>query len=379
MAYNYRRIDVDSHVQEKPDTWTSRMSEAKWGDRIPHLEEVDGNEQWAIDGRSTLWRNGPSLCPAVMPDRLGLPNRWEEVPESVYDVSARLKAMDHDGIDAQAFYPNVAGPAGDTFQGMEPEYEAECVRAYNDYVVEEFYDVSPHRFIPLIVPPYSSIERTVGEVDRCVKKGHRGVILQATPHLRGLPHQSDPYWDPLWAMAQDLQVPVHYHSGAGFAPGMRMPPLPGTEPRRSSASVPSSTFGQMAQNFANFLFAGVLERFPGLTFVGAESGLGWVPYVLEACDHEWESCRLYERGLSRRPSEVFRQQCYIDFWYEQVSVQQYRHIIGVDRIMWETDFPHATSLWPDTERYVALSFEGVPEEEGHQILVENPKKVYKLL
>ena len=376
MGYDYKRIDVDSHIQEKPNTWTSRMSKAKWGDLVPHLRDWEGADSWFIYGEPAA-RRGPALCPAVMPDRVTMPDRWEEVPKSVYEAVDRMKAMDHDEIDAQVFYPNTTGPSGNTFQGMEPDFEADCVAAYNDYTVEEFYQVNPNRFIPLVVPPYSTMDRTVAEVRRAVGRGHRGVIIHGAPQTVGMAHHSDPYWDPLWATAQELGVPVHFHSAAG-APKMRLDSPEDTEPRRVSASGPSSSFGQMAQNYANFLFSGVLERFRDLTFVGAESGLGWVPYVLEACDHEWENCRLYERGLPSRPSEMFQRQAYIDFWYEHVSLQRYRHIIGVDRIMWETDFPHPTALWPDTARYVAASFEGVPEEERRQILVENPKKVYKL-
>jgi predicted TIM-barrel fold metal-dependent hydrolase len=101
----------------------------------------------------------------------------------------------------------------------------------------------------------------------------------------------------------------------------------------------ANAFALLSQIFANLLLGGLLERFPKLTFVGAESGIGWVPYVLEACDYEWELNELYKNGLKRKPSDAFRQQCYVDFWYEQAGIKL-RDYIGVDRILWETDFPH---------------------------------------
>ncbi len=383
----YELIDVDSHVQERPDCWTSRMSKAKWGDRIPHIGVVENpefalymvsptakkREGWFIDGqpRSPF----PSICHAAMPDRETLPAVWDEVPKMVYDARERLKAMDRDGVGAQAFYPNSAGPAGDALQALEPDLEEECARAYNDMLVDEFLAVSP-RFIPLAIMVYSDIRRTVAEVERSVKRGHKGVVMISTPHQRGLPHFNDRYWDPLWATVQDLGVPVNFH-GSGGSAKMLFDILPGTSSRRSRAIRGSAGFSLQAQFFCNFLFSKVLDRFPGLTFVVAESGLGWVPYVLEACDHEWEQCRLYDHGYPTRPSDLFRRNCYVDFWYEQVGLQ-YRHVIGVDRIMWESDFPHPTSIWPESRKHVELSLKGVPEDERRQILVENAKRVYKL-
>ncbi len=371
----YRRIDVDSHIQEKPDTWTSRMSKAKWGDRIPHIEEHDGKEEWVIDGERSGYL---SICPAVMPDRVSWPDRWDEIPLGVYDAHGRMAYMDMDGIDCQVMYANTTGVSGERFQGREPEFEADCVRAYNDALTEEWLAVNPERFVALSVLPHSSMGLSIEEVGRNAKNGHRGLLLFGTPHLRGLPNYSDPYWDPLWTAARDAQMIVSMH-GSGAAPSsMRLDPLPGTEERRHAASLASSGFSIQSQYFANFLFAGVLDRFPDLVFVGAESGIGWLPWLLEACDHAWELGRLWDHGLPNRPSDVFHRQCYVDFWYEVSALQEYRYVIGVDRIMWETDFPHPTALWPDTQKFLSRAFEGVPEDEQHQILAENPKRVYRL-
>lgn len=391
----YARIDVDAHIQEKPDTWTSRMSKAKWGDRIPHLEEYtpqtepgkahdSGNghlvawhprsHRWMINGRPGM--PFPSLCHAVIPDHETLPARWEEVPPSVYDGRARLKAMDQDGVSCEVFYPNVTGPSADAFQGTDPDFEAECVRAYNDHQVDEFLAVSKERFVPLTVVPYSDIERTVGEVVYSAKRGHRGAIMTSAPDQRGLPYFNDRYWDPLWATAQDLGIPINFH-GSGGARRMRVDLMNGTSTRRARALTGSIGFNLQAQYMSNFLFSGVFDRFPSLTFVVAESGIGWIPYVLESCDHEWEQNQLYRQGFTRKPSEIFRQHIYVDFWYEQEGLRN-RHFIGVDRLMWESDFPHPTSLFPESTKYVELSLKGVPEDERQKILVENPKRVYKL-
>ena len=386
---DFKIIDVDAHVQEPADCWTNRMSEKKWGKRIPQLEEVSREERgttpigyfldpkpervhrWTLDGQPHS--PYPSTCHAVMPDRETLPSRWEDVPKSVYDARARLEAMDADGVDAEVFYPNV----GLTFPffGKAPDFESDCVRAYNDMQVEEWLDVS-ERFIPLTMLPFSDIEGTVDELRYTASRGHKGFLMLSAPHQKGLPHLIDSYWDPLWATAEEMQMPFHFHGGSG-AIRMWIDPKPGLSPRFSRAFAGTIGFNLQAQFISYVLFSGILHRFPGLQFVVAESGVGWVPYVLEMCDHEWERCRLSEHGHPTRPSELFRKHGHVDFWYEQKGLA-YHHVIGADRIMWESDFPHPTSIWPNSSRYIEGSLGDVSPEDREMILAGNAKRVYRL-
>ena len=169
----------------------------------------------------------------------------------------------------------------------------------------------------------------------------------------------------------------------------------GNEAFQDSASLTSATFGSglqtihsrafagtigfnlQAQFISYVLFSGILNRFPDLQFVVAESGVGWVPYVLEMCDHEWERCNLSEHGHPVRPSELFKGHGYVDFWYEQKGLA-YHHVIGSDRIMWESDFPHPTSIWPNSSRYIEGSLGHVTQQEREMILAGNAKRVYRL-
>jgi uncharacterized protein len=375
MAFEYKRIDVDSHCQEKPDTWTSRMSKEKWGDRIPRIREVDGKEVWWADGK-LLGPDQLAACHGLMPDRITLPTRWVDVPSMIYTADGRMRAMDTDGVSAQVLFANTAGPAGGVFLGMESELERDCLRAYNDYLSEEFYDVAPHRFIPLAQVPLRNVEFAVAEMEHTSKRGHKGFVMISAPEQYGLPAFADRHWDPLWAAAQELGMAAHFHARAG-ANRLRFGAEPGANLSKHLAIITCNSSSLQAQLFSTFLLSGVLERFPKLTFVGAESGIGWVPYVLEACDYEWERGKLYKSGLPRRPSDMFRQQCYVDFWYEQAGLKM-RDYIGVDRILWETDFPHPTSIFPEADKWLKWSFEGVPEADQHKILVENPMRLYHL-
>lgn len=371
----YTRIDVDCHIQENLECWTSRMSTTKWGDRIPRVVFGEEKDEWYVDGKPTGFL---TICPAVMPDRVTWPTYWSQIPTGVYDAKERTKYMDHDGIDLEVMYAHVTGVSGDRFLGMEPNFELECVAAYNDYQTEEWVQECPGRFMALCVPPHSSIDVTVAEVSRCAKMGHGGVNMYGTPHLRGLPNYSDQYWDPLWATCQDAGIAVHTHGSGSAPPSMRLEPLASWDHRRTAATGAAAGFSIQPQYFSNFLFAGVLERYPTLNFVSAESGIGWLPWLLEACDRAWHQGELWKYGLPLKPSDYFHRQCYVDFWYERSAIQEYRHVIGVDRIMWETDFPHPTSLWPNTKEFLARAMEGVPEDEQRMMLCENAKRVYHL-
>jgi len=218
MTVNNFFISVDDHVQEHPEVWTKRLSRAKWGDRIPRVEKnSDGVEHWIVDGRR-IDLAGVADCGAVMPDRTMNPQRWSEVPASVYDPEERLRAMDAAGIDYAVLYPTIAGVGGEAFGRIEdPELELACVQAYNDWLLEEWAGAS-NRFIPQCIAPLFPADTAAKEIRRCVANGHRGVIYPSIPmELRDVPHINDSIYDPLWAACQELGVPICFHAGASSA------------------------------------------------------------------------------------------------------------------------------------------------------------------
>ena len=386
MEIKHGLISCDSHAQPHKDTWVNRMSKAKWGDAIPHIAEtankahmavpVDGVvDRWFVNGQ-LVQPKGACSCPAAGgTEGQYWPQRWEEVPSYVYDPKDRLWAMDNDGIDAEVVFPNDPFVPAVCFQG-DAEFELDCVRAYNDCIAE-WRQVSD-RYVPLAMIPYlSGIEVTVAEATRAVETGHRGIIMLAEPsHTKdGLQHFNDSYWDPLWAACQEMDAPIHWHSNAGIR--LSIPAWKGYTRLQDEAMRPAAHFSTPAQFIPNLIFSGVLERFPTLKWVCAETGLGWLSYVLEACDHEWDRRHLWTEGVPIRPSELFRRQIYVDFWYEKAGIHQ-RHHIGMDHIMWESDFPHATSTYPESWKFVERSLEGVPKDERDQLLYTNAITLYKL-
>ena len=160
----YGLIGVDEHVQEHPEVWTQRLSRARWGDRIPHIErQSDGAEHWVVDGQK-LPLTGVASVGAAMPDRAREPHSWAEVPTVAYKPAERLHAMDVDGVDYAVLYPIVAGVAGEAFARLtDAELELACVQAYNDWLSDEWASVSK-RFVPQCIVPMWPIDATVKEV-----------------------------------------------------------------------------------------------------------------------------------------------------------------------------------------------------------------------
>lgn len=207
-----RLISADDHVIEHPHVWTDRLSRAHWGDRIPHVErDADGSDCWLIDGRK-LPLLGSGSAAALMPN-CGEPRKWDDLPPTAYRASERLALMDAAGIEASVLYPSVAGIGGEVFASIQdPALERDCVRAYNDWLIEE-WTRNEQRFIPQCIVPLSSITAATDEIYRAVDAGHRGVIFPpAVNQLRQMPHVNEPEWEPLWSACEELRVPICFHA-----------------------------------------------------------------------------------------------------------------------------------------------------------------------
>ncbi len=368
-------ISVDDHAQEQPDVWTERLSKAKWGNRIPHIEkQADGTENWVVDGRK-LPLGGVASAGAAMRDRTEEPQCWQDVPKVAYDPMERLKAMDTDGVDYSVLYPTVAGVAGENFGRLtDPDFELACVQAYNDWLIEEWANRS-ERFIPQCIVPIYPMEATVAEIKRSVKKGHRGVIYPAVPmELRDVPHINEAVYDQLWATCQDLGVPICFHAGSSEA--LQVPPYKGYSPALVGAfraiTRPMSTVSVLV----NLWISRILLRFPDLKVIFGESGLGWGAYILEYTDFQFKGDGLH-RSYDLTPSEMFKRQCYLVGWYDRASIRTRRYI-GTENILWATNFPLATSTWPKSGDTISRCFRDVPDDERQKILWGNAATLYRV-
>ncbi len=375
MKLNYGLISVDDHVQEPPNLWTDRLSPSRWGDRIPHLQRAaDGNQRWVADGRE-LVGGQVARAGAFMADRAREPSCWEDVPTAAYVPSDRLRAMDAAGVDYSALFPTVAGVAGEAFAQLhDEELELACVRAYNDWLIEEWGAASA-RFIPQCIVPVWPTTATIAEIRRAVAMGHRGVVFPAgVMDLREIAHISDPDWDPVWSVCEELEVPLCLH--AGSSPALQYAPAPGLAAARAEALNAMTKPVSSAYVLNLFIFSRILMRHPKLHLVMAESALTWATLDLEWSDHEAAHDGLEKEGYDLSPSQLFRRQCSLNAWYDPVASSI--DYIGAKNIMWSTNMPQATSTWPRTRETVDRCFQGVAAKDREQVLWRNAAALYRV-
>lgn len=385
MAPGFKLISADDHVQEPPDLWLERLSKTKWGDRIPHVAmQPGGVERWVLNGKVVDNRAG-AVTPvarvgALLSDPYADPPTWSDVPKAAYEPAERLKAMDRDGVDVQVLYPGAAGVSGEFLAAIEdPELELACVQAYNDWLIDT-WAASSDRFVTQCLVPVTSVEAAATEMERAIGKGHKGVAMPAAPWRinEGSTHLYDPEWDPFWAKAEELDVPIAFHSGS--APNILLQVYEGLDPHVAKAfdlvRQPTST----GMVLGRFLFSGIGERFPNVKFVFASGGIDWMAFLLEVADHEWE--RICMKGaqpyeMDTAPSDIFHRQCHVTTWFEQVGLRM-RGLIGVNNILWASEFPLETSTYPNSVATVEKNFKDVPRDEREKITSGNTKALYKI-
>jgi predicted TIM-barrel fold metal-dependent hydrolase len=373
-----RFISADDHVIEHPEVWTSRLSKDKWGSRIPHIErQADGSDCWVIDGAKHPLL-GCGSAGALMPDRGAEPQNWSAVPHAASIPQERLKALEAAAIDYSVLYPTIAGIAGEAFGAIsDPELELDCVRAYNDWLIDEWAACSS-RFIPQCIIPLGPMNAAVAEIKRAVTRGHKGVIVPPVPHhLRDLPHINDSYYEPIWQICEELAVPVCFHAGGSAE--LQMPPYEGFSPAISAAFDAISRPVSAVPIVTNLIVSRILERFPGLNIVFAGSSAGWISFALEATDYEFD-----QFGVDRqipyelKPSEAFRRQCYVASWYDSANLRRACRYPGAGNILWAAELPMADSSWPNCLSAAEASLSGLPEQTRSRVLWSNAAALYKV-
>jgi predicted TIM-barrel fold metal-dependent hydrolase len=379
-------VDADTHVVEPPDLWTSRMS-ARHGDLVPHVRWDDKAEEeaWFIgDDRVTAVAGAAQAgWPEYPPDH---PRRWSDADPATWEAKARLARMDEYGIHAQVLYPNVAMFNTGMLQSVDDkELMLSFVRAYNDWQTD-WSSEAPDRLLPMTSLPFWDLDATLAEMARCADQGHRGIIFSQEPGSFGLPRLTDRHWDPMWAAAQEMGLPVNFHIASGDI-SMLDDALPGAGPHASYASMGVSFFMGNARTLALLICGGICHRFPDLNFVSVESGIGWIPFALDSLDWQWKNCgvHLEHPEYELLPSEFFARQIYGCFWFETDTALAAIDRLGADNVLYETDFPHPTSMSPGPASsavappdYLEEHFGHLPEETLRKILHDNAARLYKL-
>jgi predicted TIM-barrel fold metal-dependent hydrolase len=338
-------IDVDTHLTEPPDVWTARVPQALQ-DLVPHIERIEGQDVWMVDGQRIGAPGYYSMAghDGIMP--MSIPQTYDEIDPSMYDAHARLRFLDAQGIRAQVLYPNVGGFGNGYFLQLgDREIVTTCVRAYNDFLTD-WCSADPARLVPITALPFWDIDLALTELDRCLALGHRALNFCNQPQEYGQPPLAHRHWDPIWARAQEAGVPVSFHVGGGSM-GTQFTDTADMGWMTNFAKVSSLIIMDNMRCLGDLIFGGVCHRYPDLRMVSVESGVGWIPGVLETFDWQWRNggVHLEHPEYDLLPSEYFRRQLFGCFWFEQeAAVQAITRY--PDNILYETDYPHPTCQHP---------------------------------
>jgi predicted TIM-barrel fold metal-dependent hydrolase len=370
-------IDIDTHFTEPRDMWTSRAPQ-KLLDRAPHVVlGPEGNEQWVVED---LVLGPPGFCVINKEGEkhygvISLP-RFEDMSFASTNPEARLRYMDEFGLHTQILYPNTLGFAGNNMMKIsDVELRNFCITGYND-AMAEVQRAGKGRLYPQALLPFWDIELAVKELKRCHEQLEiTGFTMTDAPESWGLPFLNDPHWDPLWAESQERGLPVNFHIGSGIIPNM----WAGLEQNnRGIAAVSTMLFMNNMRCLTQLIFSGLLDRFPRLKFVSVESGIGWIPFMLEACEYQMDQNLVNRGGLKLRPREYFQRQIYASYWFENENAARNIELLGADNVMFETDFPHPTCLYPNVREQIQASLSGLERSVQRKVLYETAAKVYNL-
>jgi predicted TIM-barrel fold metal-dependent hydrolase len=363
-------FSTDDHIIEPRDTWSSRVPR-KYLDAAPHVVEEDGQEYWEYeDVRGTTM----GLNAVVgKPHNLWSadPVRFDEMRKGCWDPLERARDLIAEGVTASAAFPTLPRFSGALFASFNDKELADvCVRAWNDFLFDEWCAAAPEMFVPMIIVQLWDPKAAALEIERNLARGARAVILPEEPSPLGMPSWYDTdHWDPVWSTIQAAGVPACMHIGSS---GMK-PFLPpgGTETLRLALGfVPTVTHAM------GMAFGPVPKRYPDIKIVYSEGGIGWVPSAVERAESRitLHGARVGDADVS--PREIFSK----NFWFcampdDDFGIAQ-RELIGVDRIMWELDYPHSNSPWPESSRHAQELLADVSEEDFRLIAHENAEKLF---
>lgn len=350
-----RIISCDDHMDLEnlpPTLWTDRLPKA-FLDRAPKVVDSPEGKVWQANGK-ILGPSGRKAAGKLEKHKLGYR------PGIAKD---RLEDLDRDGVAASVIY---GPPGGIPFP--ERDVADACLRAYNDWA-DEFNAHDRNRLAVLALLPSHTPEVAAAELLRVAKLGHRGAVLSLHESTEPVFFEG---WEKFWAAANDAAIPVHFHLGGG---------VHSLKYRGKSWSYPAHVTVvpmQLDEALVGMVFSGILERYPNVKAVLAESGLGWIPYVLERLDYEYKKYydKIEDYRIKEVPTYYWYRQMFATYEEETFGLQ---HIdkIGADNVMWASDYPHGDMTWPESKKAIMDSELGkLDPVTRRKIICDNAAKLY---
>jgi len=366
---DYKIIDCDQHVIEPPNLWENYLPK-KFHDDAPRLvKDEDGGDAWLLGGNTESL--GLVAAMNQTPETLKWTGvRYEDMHPGITQPGPRLELMDQDGVDAAVFFPPQRTMIYFMFQ-EDKEYSLAGMQAYNNFITD-FCAEDPGRLGGIWQIPATGIDDAVAELQRAKENRAVGVGLATWPSGEFLLSEAD---DAFWAVANELEMPIHIHVGL-------TPPQYKTQKIATKKGGPpqlvafATTMSRMPTLFAEFIFNEVFERFPKLTIVGGEVGAGWVPFLLQELDDRFRRNRVWcESGLTMLPSEYYARNCKVGVVNDQFGIQ-HCDAVGVETMMWCSDFPHHITDWPNSRYLINQMSQGIDADKKRKIFCENAGRLY---
>ncbi|MGK2929985.1 MAG: amidohydrolase family protein [Acidimicrobiales bacterium] len=394
MAEIPRIVSVDDHVIEPAHVWQDRLPE-KYKDLGPRVIQERGNMSFVggnfsyepdPDGQLGDWwvyedKRVPQtrLSAAAGFDRddvkvVGI--TYDEMRDGCYDPKARLEDMDVNHVEASLCFPSFPRFCGQTFMEAEDRVLAElCVAAYNDWMVDEWCGDSGGRLIPLCIIPLWDTDLAAAEVRRNAERGVRAVCFSEIPPYLGLPsvHDPDGYWEPFVQACEETGTVINMHIGSSSK-------MPSTSADAPAAVGSTLTFNNAMASMSDWLFSGLLVKYPEVKVAYSEGQIGWIPYILERADKVWEDNRGWG-GVADKvpepPSTYYYRQMYGCFFDDEVGLEMLDRV-GVSNVTFETDYPHSDSTWPHTEEVAQKLMGHLPDDVIRKLVRGNAIEMLSL-
>jgi len=369
-------VDCDTHFTEPPDLFTSRAP-AHLKDKVPYQKVADGITRWFVEGEDFGIVGGNVIRPdkKKLLCRLSFPT-LEDGTDAAWQVKPRLTAMDELGIHAQICYQNSGVTQAGSLMHLDNGLGIKLLQYYNDAAVERMEE-SGQRIFTLAHLPLWDKAAMDAEARRCIDMGIKGFVLPDTPESFGTPSFDEPYWADFLQLVSDTNTPINFHLNAAIDPTRLCWKSFGFE---KNLAVVSQMFyiGNLA-TMGNWMVSGLLDRYTGLRIGLIESGMGWIPFGLEAIEWQFDEM-LADPSLApqRRPWEYWREHFWCTYWFEKVGPTKLLETIGTDKVLFETDFPHPTALYPNVQEHIVETLGGYGHEVRKQVLESNAVKLYKL-
>ena len=388
-------ISVDDHVVEPPHVW-DRWLPAAYRDRAPRIErrgiagmrhvgggayeqvfDDDAPEQadcWVYEDVVYIHKRHVAAVGYARDEMTMTPMTYEEMRPGCYDPVARVADNELNLVEASLCFPTFPRFCGQSFsEGTHKDLGLACVRAYNDWMVEEWCGDSAGRLIPLIIVPLWDAGLAAAEVRRNAARGVHAVCFSEIPPHLGLPSIHSGHWDPFFAACEDTQTTINMHIGSSSR-------MPATSPDAPTGVAATLSFNNAMASMSDWLFSGKLVQFPGLVLAYSEGQIGWIPYLLERADTVWQEHRAWAQTqtlVPEPPSTYYYRQIYGCFFRDQHGIDAIDKV-GPDNVTFETDYPHTDSTWPHTKKVAEELMAGLPQDVVDKVMRTNAARMLHL-